>query len=160
MNKLVQALSLYDKTPQKPVNLYLGFLATSMDTITGYCFSQPYNALDFPGFAHPDLVALESIGSFFFVFQHFPRLLFFVRNLLKWKWLARRLFPESLAYGQVMGTLSNQIDELLANPASLEFAEHEIIYHHLLNPNSAKHGGSNSIEKVFTRGGGRDACSR
>ncbi len=34
--------------------------------------------------------------------------------------------------------VSTQIDEILADPGSLDRAEHEIIYHHLMTPQPSK----------------------
>ncbi|RDB24893.1 hypothetical protein Hypma_007757 [Hypsizygus marmoreus] len=140
-DQLVSALlshsSPASKPKPKPVNLHLGYLSTTMEIILAYCFARSYDAVLAPDFRHPILIALKSVGSLFFVLQHFPFLLPLFTNMPAW--FARLVAPKSLAYGEIIADLSAQINQLVKNPGMLENAEHEIIYHQLLTP--GKDGG-------------------
>lgn len=128
VDKFVAALLTHAGGP--PVNLYLGFVATSMEVITTYCFARSYAALAAPGFRHPTLVALVSTSTLFFFVQHFPFAAALVHNMPPL--LARALNPAAGAYATFIGDLRAQIAAVLADPATVEHAEHETIYHHLL----------------------------
>jgi hypothetical protein len=62
--------------------------------------------------------------------------------------IARRIFPLLLrvtknnpvteGFAEMRARVSTQIDEILADPGSLDRAEHEIIYHHLMTPQPSK----------------------
>ncbi|KAG6833557.1 hypothetical protein H0H87_005208 [Tephrocybe sp. NHM501043] len=129
IDQLLTAILSHDRS--SPVNLYLGFLSTTMEVITTYCFARSYGVVSFPHFQHPTLIAFESTGLIFHVMQHFP----FTMPLIKGMptWLARILSPEAHGYGLLIADLTSQIDALLADPTALDRAEQETIYHHLLN---------------------------
>ncbi|KAF8874994.1 cytochrome P450 [Infundibulicybe gibba] len=134
VKKLVKALLVYEK-PQRAANIHMAFLSTSMEVITSYCFAQSFNSLDYQNFDHPMLVALESVGPFFFIVQQLPFLSPLAVNMPKW--IASIIGPGSAAFEEFRMHLSSQIDKFLANPSLLDNADHEIVYHHLI---SSKHG--------------------
>ncbi|KAG6918542.1 hypothetical protein DXG01_013632 [Tephrocybe rancida] len=130
VDQLVSALLSHDKNT--PVNLFFGYLSTSMEIITTYCFARSYGVVSFPRFEHPTLRAIKSFGLIFYVMQHFPFTAPFIKDAPAI--LTRKLNPSVGAYSLFKKDLTSQIDALLDDPAGLDREEHEIIYHHLLNP--------------------------
>ena len=124
-----------------PISLSFAFQCTALDVITDYCFAEPVNALAANFFQSPFLIAMKTALPIISVFKYFPFLQFIINGLPDW--LAVILNPSSRSYFELCRTLSNQIDALVENPALLERADHEIIYHHLLTPQPSK--GQNSI---------------
>ncbi|KAL0066649.1 hypothetical protein AAF712_006252 [Marasmius tenuissimus] len=55
-----------------PVDLLLAYRATSFDVITGYLFAQKPNALEYEGFSHPLLVAMDDIMSGIWLLKYLP----------------------------------------------------------------------------------------
>ncbi|KAF8656419.1 hypothetical protein AX16_002563 [Volvariella volvacea WC 439] len=78
VDKLISSLTNYipEKHEEKPMpaDLTLGYLCTSMDIITSYCFARSFNTLAYSptSFAAPIITFLESAGSMYCWFQHFP----------------------------------------------------------------------------------------
>ncbi|TFK24619.1 cytochrome P450 [Coprinopsis marcescibilis] len=125
------------KSPEgQDVNILFGYFSVAFEVITTYCFAKTYRAIEYPGFLLPMLVALQGTAHIFFVFQHFPFLAPFILGMpLR---LAKLLSPGSAAVQIFFNSLEEQIKEVLQDPTALDRAEHEIIYHHLLNPKSEK----------------------
>ncbi|KAK1220243.1 hypothetical protein PQX77_017008 [Marasmius sp. AFHP31] len=71
VDKLVDKIASYVSS-QQPVDLVLAYRATTMDIITGYLFSQRFNALDYEGFKHPLLVAMDDILSGNWFLKYLP----------------------------------------------------------------------------------------
>lgn len=103
-----------------------------MEVITTYSFAKSFGVVAYPDFSHPGLVGFQNSNFIIFVMQHFPllRRIFFKMPL----WLAGWFVP--LIYGrrQFIQELDSQISDILRDPSSLDRADHEIVYHHLLNP--------------------------
>jgi len=114
----------------------LAFRSTAIDTITSYCFGRSYGAITFPSFQHPLLVSMQAAVPIPWLFKAFP--------------ISHRIFPlivtSSIMKNNPVITgfvetkirIMTQINELLANPGSLERADREIIYHHLMTPQPSK----------------------
>ena len=64
--------------------------------------------------------------------QHFPFLTPLVMGLPTW--LLKMLHEESSALPEFRDRLDEEVDKTIEEPAALEAAEHETIYHHMLNP--------------------------
>jgi len=116
--------------------LSLAFRATGLDIITSYCFAKSNNALDANDFQNDILLGMEPTIHIFWIFKHFPLVRYLILNSPDW--LALRMSPHSKGVVDQRKQLEGQIDAILANPASLEDAEHETIYHHFLNPQTGK----------------------
>ncbi|KAL0564526.1 hypothetical protein V5O48_017520, partial [Marasmius crinis-equi] len=71
VNKLVQNLSAYISSTT-PADLLLAYRATTTDIINGYLFAQHFNALDYEGFKHPTLVAMNTIASGIWLIKYLP----------------------------------------------------------------------------------------
>ncbi|KAF6758259.1 cytochrome P450 [Ephemerocybe angulata] len=116
------------------VSLHAGFMCVAMEVITTYCFSQTSNALSYPAFEYPLTIAIQQVNYTCCIVRYFPFLLHAFLALPSW--LVGVLSPTMLALPTFRGTLDRQVTEILADPSVLEQTEHEIIYHHLLNPES------------------------
>ncbi|KAJ7206141.1 cytochrome P450 [Mycena haematopus] len=114
-----------------------GFRSATLDIITSYCFAKSFDTLDDPGFQHPMLRAILSGVSIIWTFKYFPSLYFIADHMPGW--LMRRISPVSKGYTDLFAFLSRYIDRILADPSTLDAADHETIYHHLINPNVEKH---------------------
>jgi len=114
-----------------------GFLSVSLEIITSYCFSQHTGAIETPGFRDPTIAAIEGTNNIFFINQHFPFLgpLIFGHKLKKL--FQVNLFGKSEeALKGLHGVLQARVKEVLTNPASLDVAEHETVFHHLISSES------------------------
>ncbi|KAL1680764.1 cytochrome P450 [Schizophyllum commune] len=134
VDKLTEKLGQRDE--RQPVNLFRAFRAVSLEVIFSYCFGEPCNALDAPDFDDPLLADLASFARMNMVFKAFPALVPLVQAILTkiLKPFGRRVAGRSL----LVDKLSSQIDMLLKNPALLEDAPHETIYHHLMKTDSGE----------------------
>ncbi|KAJ6499845.1 cytochrome P450 [Mycena vulgaris] len=117
-----------------PCNLFMAFRAATLDIITSYCFAQSFEALDYPEFQHPILLAILSGVSAIWTFKYFPSLYFLMEHMPGW--LMHGISPISKGYTDLFAFLSRYLDRILENPTVLDMADHEIIYHHLLHPDA------------------------
>lgn len=103
-----------------------------MEVITTYSFAKSYGVVAYPDFSHPGLVGFQNSNFVIFVMRHFPflRNIFFKMPL----WLAGWFVPGIYGRRQFIQELDSQISDILEDPTSLDRADHEIVYHHLLNP--------------------------
>jgi hypothetical protein len=118
-----------------PVDLYYAFRSTTLDVITSYCFAQSWSTLTYPSFHHPMLHAMEQQFSLLWVFHAFP---FLPKLLAVLGSMATRISPAVKAHVVFQCGMAAQIDEILGDPGVLDKAEHEIIYHHLMVPDTGK----------------------
>lgn len=123
---LNQVLTYEDRA----VDLFHAFRSATLDIISGYCFAQSFSALTYPSFRHPVLVGMDGSPRLLWIFQAFP----FIMSLLISipPSLLVILDPSMKGWMFVRSKLEEQIEQLLADPGSLDRADHEIIYHHLL----------------------------
>lgn len=118
------------------VDMHRGFYSIALEVITAYCFAKRFDAIDYPGYASPFLIALVDALVPIFMVQHFPFMRPFIFGLPKW--LLEIISPLSLAFPAFTRRLEEQIDAILEDPTLLDKAEHETVYHHLLNPKSGQ----------------------
>ncbi|KAL0066650.1 hypothetical protein AAF712_006253 [Marasmius tenuissimus] len=71
VDKLVNKIASYASS-QQPVDLVLAYRATTIDIIKGYLFSQRFNALDYEGFKHPLLIAMDDTLSGNWFLKYLP----------------------------------------------------------------------------------------
>lgn len=102
-----------------------------MEIITTYCFAETYGIVDYPDFAHPKLVGFQGSNFAVFAMQHFPLLRFLFPKIPLW--ILKPLIPGMFGRRQFIQALDSQIAGILEDPASLDRAGHEIVYHHLLH---------------------------
>jgi cytochrome P450 len=119
-----------------PVNLFFALRSTSIDIISSYCFGQSYDALQHPEFRHPVLLGVDATVPMHLFLRHFQFLIPFILNLPPW--LNNMLSHDSRGFNEMRDRLEGRVDELLADPSALERAEHETIFHHLLQPQEVK----------------------
>ncbi|KZP31921.1 cytochrome P450 [Athelia psychrophila] len=118
-----------------PIDLYYAFRSMTIDIITSYCFAECYSLLTYPDFQHPVLPGMDSTIELFWVVLAFP----FLLVVLPWvEPFVGYINTDVKAALDVRVRLTVQVDKLLKDPGSLEGAEHEIIYHHLMNPKPGK----------------------
>ncbi|KAJ8079331.1 hypothetical protein PM082_021833 [Marasmius tenuissimus] len=69
VDKLIDKLSSY-ATSTAPADLLLAYRAATNDIITGYLFSQKFNALDYERFEHPLLTGFDEIMSSVWILKY------------------------------------------------------------------------------------------
>ncbi|KAJ3513791.1 hypothetical protein NMY22_g14937 [Coprinellus aureogranulatus] len=131
VDRFIAVLSKKVGAPES-VNLYRGFASITMEVITTYSFARSFGIVEYPDFAHPGLIGFQASNYAVFIMQHFP----FTRRLFHGMplWLAKMAIPGMFGRRQFIQGLDDQIGEILADPTSLDLADHEIVYHHLLHP--------------------------
>jgi cytochrome P450 len=114
-----------------------------MEVITTYSFAKSYGVVAYPSFSHPGLVGFQNSNFIIFVMRHFPllRSVFFAMPL----WLAGWFVPGIYGRRQFIQALDEQIAGILEDPTVLEKEEHEIVYHHLLNPKVGRKPGRREL---------------
>ncbi|KAF7353827.1 Cytochrome P450 [Mycena venus] len=135
VDKLVDRVLSYEGGPA--CNLFMAFRSATLDIITSYCFAKSFDTLDDPGFQHAIVRAILSGVSIIWTFKYFPALYFIADRMPGW--LMHRISPVSKGYTDLFAFLSQHLDRILADPSALDAADHETIYHHLLNPKLEKH---------------------
>lgn len=118
----------------KPVNIHRAFLCITMEVITTYCFAKRYDAIEYPDYNYPFILAVQGASYVSCILQHFPFLAPIIMGLPAW--LLEVIHPNSLALPAFRRKLDAHIEDILKDPSTLEHAEHETIYHHMLNPRS------------------------
>jgi hypothetical protein len=113
----------------------LALRAAAMDIVASYCFANCFDALDADDFRHPILTSIESTQPVFWVINYLQVGSILLRAP---EWIVTRLSPASEGFFFVRKFLAAQIDKILEEPESLESAEHEILYHHLLRVRPTK----------------------
>ncbi|KZP06239.1 cytochrome P450, partial [Athelia psychrophila] len=118
-----------------PVDLYYAFRSMTTDIITSYCFAECFSLVTYPNFQHPVLPAMDSAVELLWALLAFP----FLLVVLPWvEAVMGYINTDIKAALDLRVRLTAQVDKLLKDPGSLEGAEHEIIYHHLMNPKPGK----------------------
>ncbi|KAF5359444.1 hypothetical protein D9756_002939 [Leucocoprinus leucothites] len=132
IDRLITALGPYADSG-RTADLHLGLHSTTVEIITQYCHANPVKCLDDPEFKHPTLMSIMDTEGLFFWIHHFPFLapfIFHMPDFLK--------SPGMLAAANLSRRIANQVDGLLTDPSSLEYVEHETIYHHLLSTENGR----------------------
>ncbi|KAF9063712.1 cytochrome P450 [Rhodocollybia butyracea] len=131
------------------VDMHIAFRAVTIDIITSYCFAQSANALEVANLSHPFLQSVQGLFKTLWFQRHFPFLTSLV-DLVPLK-LVLWLLPLYSGYSELRLTFQRQIDSLIDEPSSLSSADHEIIYHHLLEPkNQERPSRSSLVNEAFT----------
>jgi hypothetical protein len=107
-----------------------------MDIITSYCFACSHNTLDSPDFENYVVLSIQNSFAMSSVFRYFPWVIVALQTIPPR--LLLRMKPELKGIAELRRKMEQQIEQILANPASMENAEHEVIYHHWLKPDPAK----------------------
>lgn len=127
-------MSQLSKYNGAPADLFLAFRCATLDIISSYSFSYSFDAIEYPGFKHPMILSFEKAIPYFWYTRYFHFLHALLNFTTKW-------FGDSeLSIGNttIQKRVSAQVDSFLENEAALDNAEHEIVYHHLLRPQSEK----------------------
>jgi hypothetical protein len=120
----------------EPANLHLAFRCAAMDIITSYCFAKSHNTLETPGFKNHIIMGIQNSWSMSWLIRYVPWLVAVLRAIPVW--LLLRMNPQLKGITDLRSQVENQIDETLRDPASLQSADHEIIYHYWLQLDSGK----------------------
>lgn len=139
MDRLTAVLTKNNAASQSSDMLF-GFRCYAIDTITYFCFAKDVHALETPDFKAPIVTAMDASLPTFHLFHHLPWFRKIILGLPPN--IAMKASPETAGLTQLQVVLGAQLDEVLANPKSLDDAPHPIIYHRLLDPEAYKNGGN------------------
>ncbi|KIK66849.1 hypothetical protein GYMLUDRAFT_157304 [Collybiopsis luxurians FD-317 M1] len=132
VDQLVALLEKYYRSPESGVKLSIAYRSLTTDVITEYCFAKSTNALSDPNFAHPITAETRNLLKRVWIQTYFPFIVRLVasipQGLILW------LFPKFTTLMDVKTSFEQQIDNYIKNPEDLVTAEHDTIYHHLLEP--------------------------
>ncbi|KIK58356.1 hypothetical protein GYMLUDRAFT_1006072 [Collybiopsis luxurians FD-317 M1] len=133
--KVDQLAALLEKnycTPESSMKLSIAYRCLATDVITEYCFAISANTLSDPNFAHPIVLETLNLIKRVWIQTYFPFISHLVARIpigfILW------LFPRFRTLVDVKARFEQQIDNFISNPEDLAAAEHETIYHHLLQP--------------------------
>ena len=116
--------------------MHRAYRAATLDIILSYCFAKDHRVVHVPGFTHQLLLDFEMMFPILLILKNFRWLwyiLMFIGTVKK------TLFDSKEGrMADMEHLISEQVDELLADPQKLAEAEHETIYHHLLTPHPEK----------------------
>jgi cytochrome P450 len=116
------------------MDVYLASRSVTLDIISSYSFSFSFGAIEAPGFAHPMIISVEKLVPYFWLTRYFH----FIHPLMKFTTKYFGDIEMSIGNTTAQKRISTLVDTFLENEAALENAEHEIVYHHLLRPQSEK----------------------
>lgn len=133
VDKLISRLAEY---PGRPVNITRGLRSATVDIITDYCFAYSIGALDAENFQHDFIVSVEESQTYFWWLKYFPFLL--PMAMATPRSIAKHFGSFYRGFVVLRDDLATQIDSYLADPSSIEQAEHETVYHHLIKPQNFK----------------------
>ncbi|KAG4437369.1 hypothetical protein IFR05_007133 [Cadophora sp. M221] len=132
---LVEVIAKNDAA-DKSADLLLAFRCFTVDTVIGFCFAKSVHAMDEPDFKAPIVEAMDASLPTFHLFKHFPLFRKTIFSLPPW--LAIKASPETAGLTHLQVILGKQVQDVTANPASLQDTSHPTIYHRLLDPESQK----------------------
>ncbi|KIK54994.1 hypothetical protein GYMLUDRAFT_249015 [Collybiopsis luxurians FD-317 M1] len=132
IDQLVTLLEEHYNSAESGVKLSIAYRCLTTDLITEYCFANSADTLSDPNFTHPIALETQNIVKRMWIQIYFPFIFLFVaripQELILW------LFPKFITLMDVKARFEQQIDSFISNPEDLVIAEHETIYHHLLEP--------------------------
>jgi hypothetical protein len=118
--------------------MHMAFRSIALDIIMEYVFARSYDAISAPHFRNIVIVSIQKCLKMFLVMKHFP-MAFAILDKLP-GWLTVKLSPSAVGLVEILNTCERHADEVLSDPREkLHNASHEIIYHHLVTPDLAKH---------------------
>ncbi|KAI0052784.1 putative cytochrome P450 [Auriscalpium vulgare] len=122
---------------RKSSDLLFGFRAFTTDTITSFCFAQNFHTTLAPDFKAPLIVALEN-GLPSITLRKYSAAARWIMRTIPESFLLKHGPPSITAALTFIGTLRQQIKEILRDPSVLQNTLHPIIYHELLSPEANK----------------------
>ncbi|KIK66823.1 hypothetical protein GYMLUDRAFT_157469 [Collybiopsis luxurians FD-317 M1] len=132
VDQLVALLEKCYRSPESGAKLSIAFRSLTTDVITEYCFANSTNTLSDPNFAHPIAAETQNLLKRVWIQTYFPFIVRLVatipQGLILW------IFPKFTTFMDVKTSFEQQIDNYIKNPEDLVTAEHDTIYHHLLEP--------------------------
>lgn len=102
-----------------------------------------------PEFQSPLLINMEKLGSIIWTFKHFRYVGWAALNMPRW--CAAIIDPHALNWIDFRNAYADEVDAILKDPGRLDKAEHETIYHHLLNPHLRKSGAKMPTRKSLVQ---------
>ncbi|ESK81718.1 cytochrome p450 [Moniliophthora roreri MCA 2997] len=132
VDTLIEKLFSYAET-HKPANMFLAYRATTLDIITSYFFGQRFNALESPQFRNSLLVGMDDSLRTMWFGRYLPI------QLDKWlpESFLRKFAPSAIFLLDQKGFLAKKLDEISANPPSLQDAGHKAIFSVLFDTSKA-----------------------
>ncbi|KIK58359.1 hypothetical protein GYMLUDRAFT_695193 [Collybiopsis luxurians FD-317 M1] len=131
--KIDQLVALLEKnysSSESGVKLSVAYRSLTTDVITEYCFAVSANTLSYPNFAHPIMLETLNLVKRGWIQTYIPFVIHLVARIPPE--LTLWLFPRFRTLVDVKARFEQQIDHFISNPEDLTSAEHETIYHHLL----------------------------
>ncbi|KAH8996548.1 putative P450 monooxygenase [Lactarius hatsudake] len=121
----------------KSSDLVLGSQCFSVDVIMAFCYAKNWDATKAPDFESDIVLASHAVLPLYTVGKYLGNFVGIMGYIPKWFGIN---FGSSAtkALFLLRGVLTDQIDEIVRNPGSLENASHRIIYHSLLDPDAHK----------------------
>lgn len=112
--------------------MFYAIRSATLDIIASYCFAHSYSALTFPSFQHPILTSMDTSLQLLWVNHALPFLPGLLNRLPQN--VLSSLTPAIKGFLHMRDGLSTQIDGYIKDPSSLDKAEQETVFHHLLRP--------------------------
>ncbi|KIK70272.1 hypothetical protein GYMLUDRAFT_150862 [Collybiopsis luxurians FD-317 M1] len=132
VDQLVALLENRHNSLHSSAMMFFAYRSLTTDVITEYCFADSTDTLSHPDFSHPIVISVRDILTRIWIQSHFPFLIKIALNapqkLILW------LLPAFGSYVHMKARYEQQVDELIRNPDALSNADHETIFHHLLQP--------------------------
>jgi len=157
IDKLLAILNKNYNSSSTALSIDVAYRALTTDIITSYCFAESSDILGSPGLSHPILRGVHEAVKKVWLQRHLPFFVTFIlsvpRTLILW------LLPEFEGYFKMKAGYERQVDCFLNNPEALStIAEHETIFHHLLEPKNQERPSRSSLldEAYILVGAGGD----
>ncbi|KAF9063811.1 cytochrome P450 [Rhodocollybia butyracea] len=147
--KFLETLENNYNSSSTTVSMAVAYCALTTDIITSYCFAKSSDILESPGLSHPILRGVRET-------RHFPFCVTFIlsvpETLVLW------LLPDFEGYLKMKLGWERQIESFINDPETLTMAEHETVFHHLLEPKGQERPSRSSLvdEAFVLVGAGSD----
>jgi hypothetical protein len=126
----------------KSSNFFLGLRCLAVDTIMYFYFAKSADSLGEPDFKAPIVEAMEVSSDRILLFKHFPLLQTILSILPTY---ISAITPQTSGISKVLKILSTRVEQVLANPSSLQECPYPVIVEKLLI------AGGNNTEKALNR---------
>lgn len=121
----------------KSSDLVLGFHCFAVDVIMAFCYAKDWDATNVPDFKSDIVIASQNVLPILTMRKYSGTLVKMMRYIPVW--FGKNFgSPVTRALFLLREMITDQIDEILRDPGSLENAPHRIIYHSLLDPDANK----------------------
>ncbi|ROW03899.1 hypothetical protein VPNG_07309 [Cytospora leucostoma] len=111
---------------KEAVNFHFIFRAVTIDIITDFCYAQPYNQLDFPGFKGRHVIALETNAMMLPIFKNIRWLGGLLVSLPLW--FMKLIEPEGAGNAEMLHAARSHIRRLVSDPSLLNAAGHKTAF--------------------------------